>query len=55
MDDHTTTLNPDENVRPTVTGVAVISITPDDPATTVADESQRVVTLTVSFVIKNQE
>lgn len=48
MAEYSTTLNLNENVRPTVTGVAVTSITPDDVTTPAVDESKSVVTLTLS-------
>lgn len=48
MTTHSTQEYLKENVRPTVSSVAVTSITPDDPATTPADESASVVTLTFS-------
>ncbi|RNB90200.1 hypothetical protein EDM59_01785 [Brevibacillus nitrificans] len=48
MTTHSTKEYLKENVRPTVSSVAVTSITPDDPATTPADESASVVTLTFS-------
>ncbi|MEH6938332.1 hypothetical protein V7056_10785 [Bacillus sp. JJ664] len=48
MTEYNTTLNLNENVRPTVTGVAVTSITNDADANGTADDPQSVVTLTLS-------